>query len=89
MIETRKGEGNVPEKLPQLRGDVMEELRELSLPLKTALATYLKNSYGHLLKGMTDENWITEAGDLLWALRLAEKPKPPQHETCQPDSSAN
>lgn len=55
---------------------MMDQLYNLMLPRKTALATYLKNNYGNFLKKMTDEDWMTEADDLLWALRAQPNPEP-------------
>ncbi len=57
--------------------DMMGQLRGLCLPLKTALATYLKNNYGHLLSEMTDEDWLKDTEELLWALRLQAEPGRP------------
>jgi hypothetical protein len=62
-------------KLRELKGDrdVMEEIPMLNLPPKEALATYLKHQYKPYLPGMTDEDWLEEAADLLEMLGVKEQ----------------
>jgi hypothetical protein len=62
-------------KLAVLRNDtpdVMEEIRVRRLPREVALATYQKHCYQEYLTGMTDEDWLEEAADLLEMLGVKE-----------------
>lgn len=44
---------------------VMDEIGNMNLRPKVALATYLNYAFGEYLPAMTDEDWLQEAGDLL------------------------
>ena len=51
--------------------DVIDQIAALRLEPVTGLATYLKNSYGRFLPGMTDELWLLESRNVLVAVATA------------------
>lgn len=56
--------------IPNLQNtpDLFAMLKGLPLAPEVRLAIYLKSNYGGYLSGMTDEDWMTEALDLLEAI---------------------
>lgn len=60
----------MPIPIPDLQHeeDQLEALKALPLATEAKLAAYLKSSYGKFLHGMTDEDWLVEAMDVLEAI---------------------
>lgn len=49
--------------------DLMAELAKLPLPPAEKLATYLKTNFGRCYRQMSDEDWLTEAREVLEAIQ--------------------
>jgi hypothetical protein len=53
--------------------NLIEELKRLDMPRLEKLATCMKNNYGLMFPDMRDEDWLTDAAELLEVLELEGK----------------